>query len=98
MMEIEDQPHGPWLKNGNPVCNLHALPRCGAKTRNGGQCRRIGNLSNGRCRLHGGNSPGAPRGNTNALKHGFYSQEAIEQRKYIRELLRESRLFLKGLK
>jgi uncharacterized protein YjcR len=32
---------------------------------------------NGRCRLHGGKSPGAPKGNTNAFKHGRYSAEAI---------------------
>ncbi|MCI5158489.1 MAG: hypothetical protein D3906_08615 [Candidatus Electrothrix sp. AUS1_2] len=33
---------------------------------------------NGRCRMHGGGSPGAPAGNTNALKHGLYSCSAIK--------------------
>jgi hypothetical protein len=28
-------------------------------------------LPNGRCRMHGGPSTGAPRGNKNALKHGL---------------------------
>jgi hypothetical protein len=31
---------------------------------------------NGRCRMHGGPSPGAPKGNQNALKHGRYTAEA----------------------
>jgi hypothetical protein len=33
-------------------------------------------MPNGRCRMHGGSSPGAPKGNKNALKHGRYSAEA----------------------
>jgi hypothetical protein len=28
-------------------------------------------MPNGRCRMHGGMSPGAPKGNKNAFKHGF---------------------------
>lgn len=38
--------------------DLSSLPRCGAKTRSGGPCQRNGNKSNGRCKLHGGNSTG----------------------------------------
>ncbi len=30
----------------------------------------------------------APRGNKNALKHGFYTREAIEERRRLRALLR----------
>jgi uncharacterized protein YjcR len=30
-------------------------------------------MPNGRCRMHGGTSPGAPKGNRNAWKHGKYS-------------------------
>ncbi|WP_366918387.1 HGGxSTG domain-containing protein [Hyphomonas sp.] len=45
---------------------------CGATTRTGERC--IGRpMKNGRCRMHGGKSPGAPRGNKNAWKHGKYS-------------------------
>jgi uncharacterized protein YjcR len=41
---------------------------------------------------HAGGAPGsgAPRGNKNALKHGAYTQEAIERRKGIREFIRRS--------
>jgi uncharacterized protein YjcR len=41
--------------------------------------------------MHGGaKGSGAPAGNRNALKHGRYSQEAIEFRRRMRELLREA--------
>src|SRR4051812_8919764 len=36
-------------------------PRCGAKTRRGSVCQQPA-MKNGRCCLHGGKSPGAPRG------------------------------------
>lgn len=72
--------------------------KCGAKTRDGNQCKRVGNRKNGRCRLHGGMSPGAPTGNNNALKHGFYSKEMIKRRKEISQLLRNSQSMLLELK
>lgn len=41
--------------------------------------------------MHGGApGSGAPRGNKNALKHGFYTREAIAERKLIMQLIRES--------
>jgi hypothetical protein len=33
------------------------------------------------CRMHGGNSPGAPMGNSNPLKHGRYTADAIASRR-----------------
>jgi hypothetical protein len=48
-------------------------------------------MKNGRCRMHGGPSPGAPKGNRNAWKHGLYSAAAIVRRREIAELLRMSR-------
>jgi hypothetical protein len=47
-------------------------------------------MMNGRCRLHGGKSTGPPLGNTNALKHGYYTAQAIAYRRRINELLKES--------
>ena len=37
--------------------------------------------------MHGGLSPGAPKGNKNAFKHGRYSAEAIARRRIISGLL-----------
>ena len=41
--------------------------------------------------MHGGKSPGAPRGNSHAYKHGRYTAEAIAERRRIATLLRSMR-------
>ena len=48
-------------------------------------------MPNGRCRMHGGLSPGAPKGNKNAFKHGRYCVEAVARRRSIAELIRKAR-------
>jgi hypothetical protein len=81
----------------NPVQNklpMHLSRRCGARTRNGSPCRSAA-MPNGRCRMHGGMSPGAPKGNTNAFKHGHYTAEAIASRREIAKLLRDARALVK---
>jgi glucans biosynthesis protein len=41
--------------------------------------------------MHGGaKGTGAPRGNQNALKHGHYTKQAIEERKNLRQLIRDA--------
>jgi uncharacterized protein YjcR len=48
--------------------------------------------------MHGGApGSGAPKGNQNALKHGFYTKAAIEQRKKIREFIRDAEKFLEEI-
>ena len=42
------------------------------------------------CRMHGA-AGGAPEGNRNAMKHGLYSAEAIETRRFVRELMKHGR-------
>ena len=69
------------LKNGNPRGNPANSPRCGAKTRAGSPWRQPA-MKNGRCRLHGGKSPGAPRGERNGnYRHGLRTIEAAAQRR-----------------
>jgi len=91
--KISEQPHGKWVLNsGNKPLDLRTLPRCNAKAKSTGQ--RCGNAAmKGKrvCYIHGGKSPGAPKGNKNALKNGFYSAEAIVERRYIRMLLKQSK-------
>jgi hypothetical protein len=48
-------------------------------------------MANGRCRMHGGRSTGAPKGNRNNFQHGRYSAEAIAGRRKIKELVRAMR-------
>ena len=41
-------------------------------------------MPNGKCRMHGGASPGAPKGEANGnYRHGLFTQEAIEDRREI---------------
>ncbi|MGF1629176.1 MAG: HGGxSTG domain-containing protein [Kiloniellaceae bacterium] len=68
---------------------MHLSPRCGAKarTRSGEPCRSPA-MANGRCRMHGGKSTGAPKGREHyAYQHGLYTKEAVEERRLVRELL-----------
>ncbi|MBT7950021.1 MAG: hypothetical protein HN764_00205 [Gammaproteobacteria bacterium] len=71
------------------------IPRCGAKTRPGHPCGHYA-MKNGRCRYHGGKSTGA-RNPHREIKHGLYTKEAIEDRRYVRDLIREARLLAKEL-
>jgi hypothetical protein len=69
-----------------------ASPRCGAKTRAGRPCMSPAVTRKRRCRMHGGApGSGAPLGNKNALKTGFYTRQAMAARQNIRILLRHSR-------
>jgi hypothetical protein len=71
------------------LANLRAAPRCGAKNRAGGACQSPAMRDRKRCRLHGGLSPGAPRGERNGnFKDGQWTAEAIEERKWLRELVK----------
>jgi hypothetical protein len=46
----------------NPMhLDMHQAKRCRARTRRGTECQSPA-MKNGRCRMHGGTSPGAPRG------------------------------------
>src|SRR4051794_4073731 len=67
---------------------MHLSPRCGARTKSSGEPCRSPAMKNGRCRMHGGKSPGAPRGNRNAMRHGRYTAEAIARREQICQSLR----------
>lgn len=65
--------------------------RCGAKTRSGRPCQSPAVAGKKRCRMHGGaEGSGAPKGNKNALKHGLYTKEAIEERRALRRLIRNA--------
>ncbi len=48
--------------------------------------------------MHGGApGSGAPRGNKNALKTREYTREAIEERRQLRALLRQSRMLIQEI-
>ena len=84
------------LRNSNPQGDPNSAPRCGARTRKRTPCKAPA-MANGRCRLHGGKSTGPrtleglERSRKANWKHGYYSAEAIAQRRYYREFFRECR-------
>jgi len=69
------------------------IPRCGAKTRSGGSCGHY-SMPNGRCRYHGGKSTGAKNP---SAKHGYYTQTAIEERRWLNQLLKDANEFASGI-
>ena len=45
-------------------------------------------MANRRCRMRGGKAPGAPKGNSHAVKHGRYTAEAVAERRELMALVR----------
>lgn len=66
---------------------LANAPRCLARTRSGETVPIAGSPGKRRCRMHGGNNPGAPRGNRNALKHGLRTAEMAALQRMLRDTL-----------
>ena len=86
--EFGDQPHQANQDAERRLGNLRQAPRCGAKTRAGTPCQCPAMRGRRRCRLHGGLSPGAPRGARNGnYTDGDWTAEAIEERRWARSLV-----------
>lgn len=82
------------MRRVNP---MQASPRCGAKTRSGRPCEGPA-MPNGRCRMHGGSSPGAPKGKANGnYKTGRYTCEAVAERRFLTDLLRSVRASVRSI-
>jgi glucans biosynthesis protein len=48
--------------------------------------------------MHGGaKGSGAPKKNVNALKHGLFTREVLEETRALRTLMRDATAFLDGL-
>ncbi len=67
---------------------LRGAPRCGALNRAGRPCQCPAICGRTRCRIHGGLSPGAPRGEGNGnFKNGYWTGEAVEERRWAKEMV-----------
>ena len=65
-------------------------PRCGARLRRGGTCPLPPSPGRRRCFQHGGaRGIGAPKGNDNAFKHGFFGRAETAERRRINAFIRE---------
>lgn len=82
--------------SGNPmhswklglVC-MHSASRCGAFSRRTGLPCKSPAMTNGRCRMHGGNATGRPR------VHGRYGQKEVKIRRALTDALRELQTLIK---
>jgi hypothetical protein len=63
-------------------------------TRRGSECQSPA-MPNGGCRLHGGGSPGAPKRNKNAFRHGRYPEEGIANRREVAALFRTMKTLMR---
>jgi hypothetical protein len=92
-LSVRSRPGVGWRAEikGNPMQKLfpmHLSPRCGARTRSASPCRSPA-MPNGRCRMHGGASPGAPKGKTNGnYRNGRFTRDAIARRRDLNALIR----------
>ena len=76
----------------NPMQRVLDAPRCGAKGKRTGEPCKAPAMPNGRCRLHGGMSPGAPLGDKHwNYKNGRYSKATVERHRETRALIRAIR-------
>lgn len=67
---------------------LEEHPRCGAHCRTTGSPCKGPAMANGRCRMHGGRSTGAPAGSANpSYRHGRRTKTAIADRRKARALV-----------
>jgi hypothetical protein len=71
--------------NNKTMEKARNAPRCGAKARTTGKPCLCPAMPNGRCRLHGGKSTGAPTGKANGnYKNGLRTKRSKQFKKTIR--------------
>jgi len=77
------------------MANLKDYPvqsrKCGAHCRTTGRPCRTWAMPNGKCKMHGGKSPGAPRGQQHPnYRGGKYTREAKQVSAFFREMRRDA--------
>ncbi len=82
----------------NREYSFQRAPRCRATSkRTGERCKAPAVRGWTVCRFHGARG-GGPKGERNGMyRHGLYTKEAAEERRLLRELLRQSRKALAAL-
>lgn len=65
-------------------------PRCQARRKyDGNRCQAPAVTNKRVCRIHGGASPGAPKGNQNALTTGFHTARAKAERRAAKAAIKQ---------
>ena len=76
---------------------MHQSPRCRATSkRSGKRCQAPAVRGKPVCRMHGAGG-GAPIGNRNARKHGYYGRANIEERRQIARFIRDARALVSSI-
>jgi len=93
MTEMANQHGGKkpvYLKNGALACDLASLPRCQALAPTTGKtCKRPAQKGKTMCGIHLGTYKcGSKPNNRSALKTGFYTREAMQERARARQAIR----------
>ncbi|MBK9589321.1 MAG: hypothetical protein IPO50_12555 [Sphingomonadales bacterium] len=70
------------MKAASERCIAYILIKCTIWLRGGWRLMQ----GKGRCRMHGGTNPGAPKGNRNARKHGGYSAKSKAALAYLKAI------------
>lgn len=87
------------LKNGGVACDPRKLRRCSATSKTTGKrCGQPAMKGKMVCYIHGGKSPGAPRGNQYAFKHGLCTTKAREEAELIRDLIKRANQTLQDVR
>jgi glucans biosynthesis protein len=82
----------------NPMQSAHSAKRCLAYARTTGKACMSPAMPNGKCRMHGGKSTGAPTGKANGnYKHGKQTQENLEFHRELRSLSKNSKAHNKAM-
>jgi hypothetical protein len=90
----------PQKGGGDPMNRTYSFqkaPRCSATSKHTRErCKAPAVRGWTVCRFHGARG-GGPRGKRNGMfKHGLYTKEAVQERRLLRELLRQSRRIVLG--
>ena|SRR3989338_1609802 len=89
--EIHNQSN--WQK---ALDKANSAKRCGANTKTTANTCKSPAMSNGKCRMHGGKSTGAPCGKAHGCyKHGKYTNKSKQHKKIARYLIQNSNYFCK---
>ncbi|MDH3230231.1 MAG: hypothetical protein OEN55_10600 [Alphaproteobacteria bacterium] len=97
-LPTRDEPAPPDGRAGAWFPPIRRATPCGALTRAGGRCRAPAVGGKARCRMHGGApGAGAPRGNRNAWKHGYWGAAAEADRRHVAALIDEGKRMLEDL-
>jgi len=86
-MENKNSGNRSWsIQNGIPGFDVSKLPRCTATAKSTGKkCRRAAKKGRNFCGIHAGlYRPGQKKGTQATLKHGYYTHQALQERREAR--------------